>query len=144
MRWEHFEHGADVGVRGIGPTPASAFEQAALALTAVITEPDAVSEFAKRRQRDEMGTLGSGNHYLEVQEVSDIFKPAVAASFGLRAGYPRKSRSLLLRHERQGRRVDAVAKPRRPRAIAEYMPEMRIAPAAADLRACDERTSRPS
>ncbi|MEK7347809.1 MAG: RtcB family protein [Candidatus Eisenbacteria bacterium] len=49
-------------------------------------DPAAVSEFAKRRQRDEMGTLGSGNHYLEVQEVSDIFKPVVAASFGLRAG----------------------------------------------------------
>ena len=32
MRWEHFEHGADIGVRGIGPTPASAFEQAALPL----------------------------------------------------------------------------------------------------------------
>ena len=36
-RWEHFDHGADIGVRGYGPTLASAFEQAALALTAVIT-----------------------------------------------------------------------------------------------------------
>lgn len=41
-RWEHFEHGADIGVRGFGPTRAAAFEQAALALTAVITEPDLV------------------------------------------------------------------------------------------------------
>jgi protein archease len=41
-RWEHFEHGADVGVRGIGASKAEAFEQAALALTAVITEPAAV------------------------------------------------------------------------------------------------------
>jgi tRNA nucleotidyltransferase (CCA-adding enzyme) len=40
--WEHFEHGADVGVRGIGDTPAQAFEQAALAMTAVITDPAAV------------------------------------------------------------------------------------------------------
>lgn len=39
-RWEHFPHGADVGIRGIGPTPASAFAQAALAMTAVIAEPD--------------------------------------------------------------------------------------------------------
>jgi tRNA nucleotidyltransferase (CCA-adding enzyme) len=38
--WEHFPHDADVGVRGIGPTPAAAFEQAALALTAVITDAE--------------------------------------------------------------------------------------------------------
>jgi tRNA nucleotidyltransferase (CCA-adding enzyme) len=38
-RWEHFEHGADVGVRGFGATKAEAFEQAALALTAAVTEP---------------------------------------------------------------------------------------------------------
>jgi SHS2 domain-containing protein len=38
-RWEHFPHGADVGVRGFGPTKAESFEQAALALTAVITDP---------------------------------------------------------------------------------------------------------
>lgn len=37
--WEHFEHGADVGVRGIASTKAGAFEQAALALTAVVTDP---------------------------------------------------------------------------------------------------------
>jgi tRNA nucleotidyltransferase (CCA-adding enzyme) len=41
-RWEHFEHEADVGVRGIGATPAQAFEQAALAMTAVITDPAGV------------------------------------------------------------------------------------------------------
>jgi tRNA nucleotidyltransferase (CCA-adding enzyme) len=43
-RWEHFDHGADIGVRGIGPTKAAAFEQAALALTAVITDPTTVEE----------------------------------------------------------------------------------------------------
>ena len=37
--WEHFEHGADIGVRGFGPDVAAAFEQAALAMTAVITDP---------------------------------------------------------------------------------------------------------
>lgn len=37
-RWEHFEHEADIGVRGIGPTLSSAFEQAALALNAIITD----------------------------------------------------------------------------------------------------------
>jgi tRNA nucleotidyltransferase (CCA-adding enzyme) len=37
--WEHFPHEADMGVRGIGPTKEAAFEGAALALTAVITDP---------------------------------------------------------------------------------------------------------
>jgi len=40
--WEHYEHGADIGVRGYGRTKARAFEQAALALTAVITDPQRV------------------------------------------------------------------------------------------------------
>jgi tRNA-splicing ligase RtcB len=46
-------------------------------------DPAAVSDAAKRRQRDEMGTLGSGNHYLEVQRVAEIFDAATARSFGL-------------------------------------------------------------
>jgi len=46
----------------------------------------AVSEQAKKRQRREMGTLGSGNHYLEVQEVDEIFDPVVAAGYGLVKG----------------------------------------------------------
>ncbi|MDH5613392.1 MAG: archease [Gammaproteobacteria bacterium] len=37
-RWEHFEHDADIGVRGVGPSLASAFEQAALAMSAIITD----------------------------------------------------------------------------------------------------------
>ncbi len=49
-------------------------------------QADVVSERAKNRQRDEMGTLGSGNHYLEVQEVVEIYDAQAAAAFGLRAG----------------------------------------------------------
>jgi tRNA-splicing ligase RtcB (3'-phosphate/5'-hydroxy nucleic acid ligase) len=49
-------------------------------------QPEHVSAKAKQRQRDEMGTLGSGNHYLEVQEIADVDDPEVAAGFGLRAG----------------------------------------------------------
>ncbi len=49
-------------------------------------DPGAVSGRARQRQRDEMGTLGSGNHYLEVQEVVDIQDPDTAAVFGLRQG----------------------------------------------------------
>lgn len=45
--------------------------------------PECVSDQAKRRQRDEMGTLGSGNHYLEVQYVAEIYDPDVAAGLGL-------------------------------------------------------------
>jgi tRNA-splicing ligase RtcB len=47
---------------------------------------DAVSEKARTRQRQEMGTLGSGNHYLEVQEVVEVADDASAAVFGLRKG----------------------------------------------------------
>ena len=39
MPWEHFRHGADVGVRGSGGSRAEAVEQVALALTAVIADP---------------------------------------------------------------------------------------------------------
>ena len=45
--------------------------------------PKHVSSEAKRRQRDQMGTLGSGNHYLEVQKIVEIFDHDIAAVFGL-------------------------------------------------------------
>lgn len=48
--------------------------------------PGEVSDRAKERQREEMGTLGSGNHYLEVQEISEIFDANIAARFGLKTG----------------------------------------------------------
>ena len=48
--------------------------------------PACVSDRAKKRQKKEMGTLGSGNHYLEVQEVVEVLDPATAAAFGLEKG----------------------------------------------------------
>jgi tRNA-splicing ligase RtcB (3'-phosphate/5'-hydroxy nucleic acid ligase) len=45
--------------------------------------PECVSERARERQRREMGTLGSGNHYLEVQAVTEIFDAHVAKLYGL-------------------------------------------------------------
>jgi tRNA nucleotidyltransferase (CCA-adding enzyme) len=42
--WEHFEHEADIGIRGIAATLEQAFEQAAVAMTAVVTDLDLVSE----------------------------------------------------------------------------------------------------
>jgi tRNA nucleotidyltransferase (CCA-adding enzyme) len=46
VRWEHFAHDADIGVAGIGPTKAEAFRQAAIALTAVVTDPETVRSVA--------------------------------------------------------------------------------------------------
>jgi tRNA-splicing ligase RtcB len=46
-------------------------------------EPRQVSDRAKERQRGEMGTLGSGNHYLEVQAVAEIFDKDAARIFGM-------------------------------------------------------------
>jgi tRNA-splicing ligase RtcB len=46
-------------------------------------EPSFVSDKAKTRQRDEMGTLGSGNHYLEVQRVAEVHDEETARAFGL-------------------------------------------------------------
>src|SRR5262249_56053228 len=45
--------------------------------------PECVSERAKERQRRQMGTLGSGNHYLEMQVIADILDEAAAESFHL-------------------------------------------------------------
>lgn len=49
-------------------------------------DPSAVSDKAKERQRHEMGTLGSGNHYLEVQLVTDLYDTAAARAFALHKG----------------------------------------------------------
>lgn len=49
-------------------------------------DPAQVSRHAKERQRKEMGTLGSGNHYLEVQEIAVIYDADTARIFGLRQG----------------------------------------------------------
>jgi tRNA-splicing ligase RtcB (3'-phosphate/5'-hydroxy nucleic acid ligase) len=47
-------------------------------------QPEWVSARAQRRQQDEMGTLGSGNHYLEVQRVAEVYDATIAEAFGLR------------------------------------------------------------
>ena len=59
-----------------------------------IEEVDALKARIPRRSPDhakkastprDAGTLGSGNHYLEVQEIVEIFDPKIAAGYGLRA-----------------------------------------------------------
>ncbi|HEU0185420.1 MAG TPA: RtcB family protein [Blastocatellia bacterium] len=46
--------------------------------------PENVSARARERQREEMGTLGSGNHYCEVQRVAEIYDAEIASAFGVR------------------------------------------------------------
>ena len=46
-RWEHYEHAADIGVRGFGATKAEAFEQAGLALMAVVADLRTIGEFER-------------------------------------------------------------------------------------------------
>jgi len=48
--------------------------------------PAKVSPQAKKRQQEQMGTLGSGNHYLEIQKVIDIYDAQIAEAFGLKKG----------------------------------------------------------
>ncbi|MEM0372668.1 MAG: RtcB family protein [archaeon] len=47
------------------------------------TDPSKVSDKAKKRGRPQLGTLGSGNHFLEIQKVSDIFEEKTAKKFGI-------------------------------------------------------------
>jgi tRNA-splicing ligase RtcB len=49
-------------------------------------DPRAVSERAKQRGAGQLGTLGSGNHFIEIQQVEAIFDPEVARVFGLFEG----------------------------------------------------------
>jgi tRNA-splicing ligase RtcB len=46
-------------------------------------DPERVSDRAKSRGRDQLGTLGSGNHFLEIQRIDEIFDADAARAFGL-------------------------------------------------------------
>ncbi len=46
-------------------------------------DPENVSETAKKRESKQIGTLGSGNHYMEIQYVDEIFDPVAAKAYGL-------------------------------------------------------------
>lgn len=59
VRWEHYPHPADMGIRGFGRTKEEAFAQAALAITAIITDPQTVEpkesvEITCREQEDDL------------------------------------------------------------------------------------------
>jgi tRNA-splicing ligase RtcB len=51
-----------------------------------MAQPEKVSEHAYQRGRKQLGTLGSGNHFLEVSRVDQIYEPRVAAALGLELG----------------------------------------------------------
>jgi hypothetical protein len=61
-------------------------------------DPAQVSDQAKKRQEDEVGTLGSGNHYLEVQQVTEIYEPHIA-EYSLWLAGPRSSNSYRVSQE---------------------------------------------
>jgi tRNA-splicing ligase RtcB len=70
--------------RGMGA--ASDLEHCEEAGVLADAEPGSVSEGARGRGRNQLGTLGSGNHFLEVQEVSEVYDEAAAQALGLEAG----------------------------------------------------------
>jgi tRNA-splicing ligase RtcB len=49
-------------------------------------DPDAISPRAKQRGRDQVGTIGSGNHFVEVQRVDRVLDPAAAGAYRLFEG----------------------------------------------------------
>jgi tRNA nucleotidyltransferase (CCA-adding enzyme) len=66
--WEHFPHGADVGIRGRGATREAAFEQAAVALTAVVTAP----ELVRPQQRVELACAAPEEALLFVEWLNAV------------------------------------------------------------------------
>ncbi len=49
-------------------------------------DPNDVSQHAKQRGKNQLGTLGSGNHFVEIQHVAEVFDEEAATTFGLRLG----------------------------------------------------------
>ncbi len=49
-------------------------------------DPAFISDKAKKRGADQLGTLGSGNHFLEIQRVEEVYEPQIARVFGLHEG----------------------------------------------------------
>lgn len=92
--WEHFAHPADLGIRGVGRTPAEAFEQAGVALTAVVCDPGTVRE------------TGSVSLACEAQDIELLFVEWIDAIV-----YAMTTRRMLFRRYRveiEGRRLTAT------------------------------------
>jgi tRNA-splicing ligase RtcB len=70
--------------RGLASTEDLVYTEAVGSLAAA--DPTAVSERAKARGHDQLGTMGSGNHFVEIEVVDEILDAAAADVFGLRRG----------------------------------------------------------
>jgi tRNA-splicing ligase RtcB len=71
--------------RGLGRATDLTFQEEEGCLAGA--RPAEVSESARKRGLKQLGTLGSGNHFLEVQAVDRVFEPEFAAALGLRPGH---------------------------------------------------------
>jgi tRNA-splicing ligase RtcB len=71
-------------LRGIGTRDDVAHTESAGCLDGA--NPDAISERARRRGAGQLGTVGSGNHFIEVQRVERLFDPPAARAYGLEPG----------------------------------------------------------
>lgn len=49
-------------------------------------DPSAVSPFAKKRGRDQLGTIGSGNHFVEIGEIEELFQHDIARTWKIKEG----------------------------------------------------------
>ncbi len=66
--WEHFHHEADIGVRGLGNTLPEAFEQAALAMIAVVTAPERI----QYRRSVEINLSAPDNEFLLTEWLNSL------------------------------------------------------------------------
>lgn len=83
---ELLQRGAEWVVHKLGYGSDEDLERTEQGGTMPNADPAAVSERARNRARDQLGTLGSGNHFVEVDEVVEIYDEEAAAAFGLRLG----------------------------------------------------------
>ena len=90
VRGAHLDRVLSLGPRalledlGVGSEDELAFTESGGCLEGA--DPAAVSARARERGAGQIGTLGSGNHFLELQRISDVYDGAAAAAFGLRRG----------------------------------------------------------
>lgn len=109
--WEHFHHGADIGIRGVGSSLEAAFEQAALALTGVICEPDSIRPV----ETIHVDCTGEDDEYLLVNWIDSLV-------------YEMATRGMLFGHYRvsiEGNRLTAEARGE-PIDIARHEPAVEV------------------
>ena len=99
--WEHFHHESDIGVRGIGATVEEAFEQTALALTAIISDPASV-----RPELEVVIQCSAPNHELLLTDWLNVLVYEMATRRMLFGRFRVKIEGDRLRAEIAGERID--------------------------------------